>query len=830
MNNPSTFIAHLRKSDGTKQSVEEHLFAVAELSKIFARKIGLEVAGELIGLVHDVGKFSDLFQRYLLSAVGELNEDVDDDFIEFENYKGKIDHSTAGAQWIWNSVCEQGTLERVCGQVLAICVASHHSGLIDCIGAANERFGSDVFSKRMLKPDNDTHLNEAIGALPAKIGSRFHELLTDSLLLEPIQERITSIVACSRSSSDRSCVAQTQISLLVRFLFSCLIDADRVDTADFEFPQNKSIRNRGSYQSWPSLIERLENKLSEFRTESDVYRERAKISNACLKKSKAAPGLFSLSVPTGGGKTLSSLRFGLHHAARHKMDRIIYVIPYTSIIDQNAQAVRKILQRRGESVVLEHHSNLTPKKQGHREKVLSENWDAPVVFTTMVQFLESLFGSGTRGARRMHQLANSVIIFDEIQTLPVKCVHLFNNAVNFLVQQCRSTVVLCTATQPLLHRVDPAKGALNLTSASEIVPDTETLYKKLRRVEVIDKQKSGGWLDDEIAELAVEATKESGSCLVIVNTKKSARAIYECLGSESINDAYVPTFHLSTNMCPVHRSLILRVIKIRLAQQLPVVCVSTQLIEAGVDIDFGSAIRCCAGLDSIAQAAGRCNRNGNQQDFGKVYIVNPTNENLNKLPEIQIGKATTLRILDDFNADPTGYGNDLIGPATIKWYFENYFYKRSDEMDFPVAASKIGHDDTVLNLSGLNQLSCDEYVEHNGAWPENYLRQAFMTASKAFNVIDAPTRGVIVPYRQKGKELVRKISTTDSDPERFRLLKRAQRYTVNVFPHTLRKLKEQHAIFQIAPDIEIYCLDAQFYDHQFGLAEEPVSLMEFHSA
>ena len=522
------------------------------------------MAGELIGLVHDLGKFSDIFQRYILSAVGELNEDIDDDFIQFENYKGKIDHSTAGAQWIWNSTRDQGTLKRISGQVLALCVASHHSGLIDCIGGGNERYGSDVFTKRMLKNDEDTHLSEAIGVLPAKIHSRFRDLLSNPGLFEPIQERIASIVSSSRSSSDRSCVVQTQISLLVRFLFSCLIDADRVDTADFEFPQNKKIRNRDSYQSWSILIERLENKLSEFTTESDVDRERAKISSACLKKSAAAPGLFSLSVPTGGGKTLSSLRFGLHHADRHEMDRIIYVIPYTSIIDQNARAVRKILQRRGESIVLEHHSNLTPKKQGHKEKILSENWDAPVVFTTMVQFLESLFGSGTRGARRMHQLANSVIIFDEIQTLPVKCVHLFNNAVNFLVQQCQSTVVLCTATQPLLHRVDPAKGALNLTPESEIVPDTETLYSTLRRVEVIDKQKPGGWSDDEIAELAVGATKESGSCLVVVNTKKSARAIYDCLASESINDNNVPIFHLSTNMCPAHRSLILRVIKIRL--------------------------------------------------------------------------------------------------------------------------------------------------------------------------------------------------------------------------------------------------------------------------
>ncbi len=336
---------------------------------------------------------------------------------------------------------------------------------------------------------------------------------------------IRKIVLQSPSKNDISLVAQNHVGLLVRFLFSCLIDADRVDSACFENPARvKYITDRESFQ-WDSLILRIEDHLGSFKQEYPIDRLRREIAEYCLNAAKRDKGTFTLTVPTGGGKTLASLRFALHHAKIHEMDRVIYIIPFTSIIDQNAQVARQILEPEGiepGSVVLEHHSNLTPEKQTWRSKVISENWDAPIVFTTNVQFLETLFGSGTRGARRMHQLANSVLIFDEIQTLPINCIHLFNNAINFLVEQCGSTVVLCTATQPLLNRVDAHKGAIKLHEGSEIISDVRQLFDDLKRVEVLNDSKPGGWLLEEVAELTQEETLAVGSCLVIVNNKKNS--------------------------------------------------------------------------------------------------------------------------------------------------------------------------------------------------------------------------------------------------------------------------------------------------------------------
>lgn len=821
-------VAHIRESDGREQSVFEHLTAVGNLSKDSASKIGLELPGELIGLVHDLGKYSDCFQNYLLSAVGLLNQDVDEAFVDFEEFRGKIDHSTAGAQWIWNTLSQKGVLERITAQILAICIASHHSGLIDCISASGNQYGSNTFLKRMQKPYTDTHLNEAMEAAPDDLVRQFTTIVSDMRLSSCLQDTIKEILQHNKGFG--TTVASVHTALLVRFLFSCLIDADRVDTADFENPEAASIRQRNNYPGWSVLVDRLENRLAKLQSVFDIDKTRNHIAAKCLDKSQSDRGIYSLSVPTGGGKTFASLRFGLHHAAKHELDRVVYVIPYTSIIDQNAKVVRKAIELKGEAVVLEHHSNLSPQKQGFREKILSENWDAPVVFTTMVQFLESLFGSGTRGARRMHQLANSVIIFDEIQSLPIKCVHLFNNAVNFLVEQCNSTAVLCTATQPLLHTVDKSKGSLKLEPENEIVSDVSHLYRILRRTQVINLCKPGGWQDKEIANLAIEQTQESGSSLVVVNTKQSARSIYEHLIESLPQQDETPVYHLSTNMCPAHRKLVLHIIKKRLDSKLPVVCVSTQLIEAGVDIDFGSAIRFLAGLDSIAQTAGRCNRNG-FISLGKVFIVNPANENLSMLPNIQVGVETTNRILQDYSEKPGDFDNDLIGRKMMTWYFENYFYKRANEMDFPVPASNIGHDDTILNLLSQNSSAVGEYlVATDRAEEPPLLRQAFMTAGRAFEVIEAPTRGVIVPHGRKGKELVAQIMAAEYDFQFHPLLRRAQQFTVNVFPYILNRLKQQQAVYPINLDIDIYCLQGQYYDKEFGLADEPASPMEFLNA
>ncbi len=833
------YIAHKREGDGDVQSLECHLLGVAKLAKGFAAKIGLESQGELIGLLHDLGKYSNEFQVYLRSAVGLINQDGLE-FVDALGLKGKVDHSTAGAQVIWEELCKHGEMGQIAGQILGLCIASHHSGLIDCLSSDPNKPVEDIFTRRTGKRDDRSHLREALDKIDTNIDKRFRELVDTQELIDGLKESIRQIMLrdhIKELDPIKNKIIQFKLGLLVRFLFSCLIDADRVDTADFEYPKAANHRLNGQYTEWPLLIERLEKHLQEFPIRNPVDEIRRGISNHCRAGAIRNKSIYTLTVPTGGGKTLASLRFALHHADRHKMDRVIYVIPFTSIIDQNAKVVRDILEPtkadRGR-VVLEHHSNLTPEQQGWKEKMLTENWDAPVVFTTTVQLLESLFGGGTRGARRMHQLANAVLIFDEIQTLPVNCVHLFCNAMNFLIEHCGSTVVLCTATQPLLNLVDQNKGALKFTKNDDLMPNVKRLFDDLKRVEVLNGRKPGGWTDEDVARLALDEVVQSGSCLVIVNTKKSAQILYQlCRETEGMQH-----FHLSTSMCPAHRKERLDTIRKLLDEESPVLCVSTQLIEAGVDVDFGAVVRYTAGLDSIAQAAGRCNRNGKQKDAdgnpkaGRVHVVNPAMENIDRLKDIHCGKDITERLLNDVEAGSEDFGGNLIGPKAIERYFEYFFFARHQEMDYPVSAQTVGRDDTLLNLLSINSLAVEEFRrDHNRAALNIYLRQSFMSAARAFKVIDAPTRGIIVPYSEGGRDLIKKLCSVSEVEKQFKLLRQAQQYTVNVVPYVLEQLQKDGAIHEIQPDVNIFYLsDSRYYGPDFGLSQTPEGTMEVLNA
>lgn len=824
-------IAHVRGGSDPYQSLESHLLGVASLCAEFATKLGMASQGELIGLLHDLGKYSASFQAYLQSATELLNQDEDEDYVDAASLRGKIDHSTSGAQLIWQTLTNEGPVCSLAAQILSLCVASHHSGLIDCLAMAAGQSAQDTFSKRMRKPDERTYLKEVLKKADADLLARARALIANPETtlafhswVSQILKKVPGMTSQEKAASPAS--AQ-QIGLLVRALFSCLIDADRIDTADFEHRGRARLRLRGNYPAWATLIERLEHKLTTFTPRYPVDHLRADISHHCLDAAPRECGIYTLTVPTGGGKTLASLRFALHHARAHELDRVIYVVPYTSIIDQNAEVVRQILEPGGVepgSVVLEHHSNLTPEKQNWRSKILSENWDAPVVYTTTVQLLETLFGAGTRGARRMHQLARAVLIFDEIQSLPVTCVHLFNNAMNFLADHCGSTVVLCTATQPLLDQVDESKGAISILPGRELMPDKHRLFDDLNRVEVLNLCKPGGWSQDEVVALSREQVSDSGSCLVIVNTKKAAQALYRlCQGGTEAR-----VFHLSTNMCPAHRKVILDTVRARLDQELPTLCFSTQLIEAGVDVDFGAVIRYAAGLDSIAQAGGRCNRNG-RRARGKVLVVNPRpeDENLDSLHDIRIGRDTAARVLDDFAESPERYGGNLLGPEAMTWYYKNYFFARASEMSYRLTRGALGRDDTLLNLLGHNVQVVEDYKREHRKGPAIPLRQSFMTAAKAFKAIDTPARGIIVPHGEAGKALIADLCAEYLPVQALEILRRAQQYSVNVMPWMLEKLLAVRAVQEIQPGCGILFLtDSRYYSEEYGLSDTPDGLME----
>ncbi len=818
MNIPDQPIAHWRASDSTPQYLHNHLQNVAAFSGSLSKKIRLEVAGELIGLLHDLGKYSKEFRDYINSALGLINPD-EDDYVDSAAIRGKVDHSSAGAQFIWERLGKKGPMEKQIAQVLALCIASHHSGLIDCL----DPDGLDTFGKRMQKTQEKTHLDEVRQVADDFVLTRAIELIDSPELTSGVRALIQQI---AKNETQRAPLQQ-KIGLAIRFLFSCLIDADRIDTADFEEKRLREFRPKGDYVVWKTLIARLERHLESMVPRRPIDHLRRNISQDSLHAASRENGIYTLTVPTGGGKTLASLRFALHHANERQLDRIIYVIPFTSIIDQNAEVVRKILEPDDQptehgKVVLEHHSSITPEQQTWREKMLCENWDAPVVYTTMVQFLESLFGSGTRGARRMHQMGNAVLIFDEIQTLPIKCVHLFNNAINFLTEQCNSTVVLCTATQPLLHEVSAENGAIRLAPKHEIVRDVRQLFEDLKRVEVCDQRKPGGWAYTEIVRLALDELARAGSCLVIVNTKDAARQVFlACCPSDDAESF----FHLSTDMCPAHRKEELKKVRERLDAGLATLCVSTQLIEAGVDVDFGVVIRSMAGLDSIAQAAGRCNRNGRPEP-GIVHLVNPAEERLENLTDINIGRDHALHVLDDFAKAPERYLNNLLGPEALQDYYRYYFFNRQEDMAYPVSANELGHDDSLLNLLSGNSNALQDCQRQTGKVPERLLNQSFMAAAKVFKAIDAPTQGVIVSFGKSGADLVARLHAAYDLALEIDLLRKAQQYTVNVFPHVLEKLKQAGAVKEIKEDLRIYSLDPRYYSKQFGLATEQVSLME----
>ncbi|WP_416190027.1 CRISPR-associated helicase Cas3' [Neisseria sp. CCUG17229] len=804
-------IAHVRQSDKAVQSVETHLIETAEIAQALAKKLELSEAGALMGLMHDFGKYSSAFQEYI-RAVTKQDPDADNDYV-LPNGK-KIDHSTAGAQWIYRRLKKFGAqngIGELVGQILGLCIASHHGeGLIDCLSMNGEA----VWQKRFDKEDALTHLSECEQRVDKVVKIRAEELAGENL----VKSLLKPLAAICKNPDSNDKIKEFYLGCLTRFLFSCLIDADRINSADFEREEQKDLRRLNQSPDWQQAIDKLETHLANFEIRYPIDEIRREISATCLERANDLQGIYTLTVPTGGGKTLASLRYALHHAKKHSLDRIIYIIPYTSIIDQNASAVREIL---GEDWVLEHHSNLEPEQQNWQDKLLSENWDKPIVFTTMVQFLDAWFGGGTRGVRHVHAMTKSVLIFDEIQTLPVKCVHLFCNVLNWLTQFGKSSAVLCTATQPLLDKLHKSDlGALKLAENAEIMGRNKTLnqlFDDLSRVEIHYKPKAGGWSTDEAGAFLLEQFQTASSCLFIVNTKKWAQELYQYCQRQDVPPEAL--FHLSTNQCSVHRKAIFDEIKGRLKNKQPVICISTQLIEAGVDISMSCVIRALGGLDSIAQAAGRCNRHGEKAGKGQVYVLNLQEPNLARvLPDIDQGQQNAERVLREFAEQ------DILQPDAMRQYFEYYFYSRSNEMSYTVKGSTSG---SLLDWLSDNRLNAYAAKNDKRRPKLPLLMQSFKSAGRAFQAIDAPTRAVIVPY-SKGKNLIAELCGAWNPKEMCRTLTKAQRYSVNVFPNVWEKLEKEQAVQEVQAGLGIYYLKDRYYSDEYGLSVDEVGAMTFY--
>jgi len=612
------------------------------------------------------------------------------------------------------------------------------------------------------------------------------------------------------------------------------LDADRINTIDFESPKSASFRTILEEVNWVHLVEKYESYIEKFRADTELNIARTEISSSCRDAAKSDERLFWLRIPTGGGKTLASLRFALHRAIdsnTHKVDRIIYVVPYTSILDQNAKEVAEIL---GKDNVLEHHSNLMleedssedtedTEESNWRNKVLSENWDSPIVFTTMVQFLNSLYAGGTKTARRMHQLFNAVIVFDEVQALPIKTLHLFNNSLNFLHAQESTTSVLCTATMPLLHKLNDSYGSLSENNIKEIVPNIEKYHASFQRTIVHDYVKPEGWSFQGISELGLELQNKHKSLLVVCNMKRSVQTLFS-LFKENKGAKVVL---LSTDMCPAHRKERIDEIREVLENNEPLICVSSQLIEAGVDLDFGCVIRSLAGLDSIVQAAGRCNRHG-KRGSGDVYVLNFSEEKLDdELEEIKEAQNVTRnRVLTEHK------GEDLLAVEPLETFYKYYYYQRRNLMTYPVGDTNLID---LLSENSHGKEAVKEKLESKTLKEISSLRlhHAYTTSCNAFRVIDAPSVGVIVPYKSNhhdASDLIGRLCasyTNDETPlkQQIKLFKKAQQYSVNLFPNKFDELLKKKAIREIQDGEGIYYLDERYYDDDLGILSEPTSKM-----
>lgn len=771
--------------DGRKQSLIQHSIEVADWAEMFGAKIGFGCFMRLAGLLHDAGKASPAFQQYMdqlaqaYAGSGSIPK------------PGSVIHSTQAAKlFIEENIASSDVLKQMTAELLAMIIANHHGYLSDSISVN----GATPLRDRLLHDNPALFYQQTITYLKKELIS---EIEYQQLFSEASQELDAFITKVKHQNLD----TYFSLHLLAKYLFSCLIDADRYNAYCFEAKISSSPADVDS-PDWSPCVDKLDAHIDKFTVNNHIDQLRAHVSNACMNAARNLPGVYQLNIPTGGGKTLASLRFALHHAMKNEMSRIVYIIPYLSILEQTAQTVREIL---GDEGLLEHHSNLLPEAKGEDYSLLSERWDAKLIFTTMVQFLESIFSGSTRGLRKLHHLAGAVLIFDEIQSLPLNCVHLFNGAINYLSRFCGATVLLCTATQPLLEHT---QRRLLLSENANIVPDSNELFQGFQRVRLLPALVPNGYTPDELAAFILEKLAKLSNGLVVLNTRKDVTNLYRALQRANTalpeNKCY-QLYHLNTNMCPAHRLAVLNKVKGLLGQKR-LICVSTQLIEAGVDISFDCVIRALAGLDSILQALGRCNRNG-EDPIRDCYVIKVANEDLSKLPDIQQGAEETRRILSAIEANPGTYDGNPLSLSAIRRYYETYFYKSSDKMDFSI--NKLHT--SIYDLLSVNRLGRSAYRSERYTRP--VLWYAFETAGKNFRVIENGV-GVLVPYGN-GKAIIAELGNKNVDIKRKReLLLAAGRYSINLFENQMKQLEKEKGLIEFADGIS--ALRDEYYDPETG--------------
>lgn len=782
--------AHIRKVDGKKyiQTVEEHCHGVAEIAAELLSDIGLEKTAYLAGMVHDLGKFSENFKNYIEKA-------ADGEKVQ----RGSVNHTFAGVRFL----LEKHSDEQLSGfsdivlEILAYAVGAHH-GLFDCVDDNN----NNGFTKRIQKEGID-YLNAAQEFLKICCSKQDIEDLLKQSEKEflPVFNEIEKL-ADNADAKIQNTQITFYIGFLARLILSAIIEADRSDTSQFmNGYSEKTVKNISKI--WINCIKNVEQKLSTMPLDKPINQTRAQISALCAEAGNLESGIYRLNLPTGAGKTLTSLRYALHHALKHNKKRIIFTMPLLSIIEQNAGIIHDYIGN--EELILEHHSNIVETDENDeldKRELLVESWDVPIIITTMVQLLNTLFAGKTANIRRMQALCNSIIVIDEVQTVPDKMLSLFNLALNFLAKICNATIILCSATQPCFEKTmypldKSVKDLITLTK------EQETVFKRVRL------EYKGEMDCEELADFAAGILEENNSLLLVCNTKNEAAVMFNLLCSK-IKD--VKAFHISAGMCTAHRKETIKEMQEALEnKQQKVLCVSTQVIEAGVDVSFARVIRLLAGMDNIVQATGRENRNREFDGLAPGYIVRLKGEFLKGLSEIEDAKNAAADLLVKYKNNPQIYDDDLMSAKAVNEYYKSLYENvKSGYHDFYIESVR----DSILNLMSCNgNVDSEKIPEYN----KYFMHQALKTAGGLFTVFDESSIDIIVPY-DRGKEIIQKIfAVGDKDYEKLKaILKEAKLYTVSLFKYQKIKLEEQGALIFV-PSAGVYILQDGYYDELTGL-------------
>lgn len=782
--------AHIRKVDGKKyiQTVEEHCHGVAEIAAELLRDIGLEKTAYLAGIIHDLGKFSENFKNYIEKA-------ADGEKVQ----RGSVNHTFAGVRFL----LEKHSDEQLSGfsdivlEILAYAVGAHH-GLFDCVDDNN----NNGFTKRIQKEGID-YLNAAQEFLKICCSKQDIEDLLKQSEKEffPVFNEIEKL-ADNADAKIQNTQITFYIGFLARLILSAIIEADRSDTSQFmNGYSEKTVKNIS--EIWINCIKNVEQKLSTMPLDKPINETRAQISALCAEAGNLESGIYRLNLPTGAGKTLTSLRYALHHALKHNKKRIIFTMPLLSIIEQNAGIIHEYIGN--EDILLEHHSNVIETDEtGELDKreLLIESWNVPIIITTMVQLLNTLFAGKTSNIRRMQALCNSIIVIDEVQTVPDKMLSLFNLALNFLAKICNATIILCSATQPCFEKTmypldKSVKDLITLTK------EQETVFKRVRL------EYKGEMDCEELADFAAGILEKNNSLLLVCNTKNEAAVMFNLLCSK-LKD--VKAFHISAGMCTAHRKETIKEMQEALEnKQQKVLCVSTQVIEAGVDVSFARVIRLLAGMDNIVQATGRENRNREFDGLAPGYIVRLKGEFLKGLSEIEDAKNAAADLLVKYKNNPQIYDEDLMSAKAVNEYYKSLYENvKSGYHDFYIESVR----DNILNLMSCNgNVDSEKIPEYN----KYFMHQALKTAGGLFTVFDESSIDIIVPY-DRGTEIIQEVfAVGDKDYEKLKsILKEAKLYTVSLFKYQKIKLEEQGALIFV-PSAGVYILQDGYYDELTGL-------------